>query len=84
MKCSKCNSEKVQAQVITKKNTIMGGMVLLLAGLGLMFLGIVGGIIGAVLGLIVGGIIKGIMGDIQETVFFCQDCGHTFSPGKTK
>lgn len=82
MKCMKCNSENVQAQVITKKNPIKTAVVLLLSGLGLMFLGIVGGILGAILGLIIGSIIKGIIGDIQETVFICQDCGNTFKPNK--
>ena len=82
MKCCECGSERVHGQVITKKNPIVIGFVLALGGFGMMFLGIVGGIIGAVLGLIIGGIIKGIMGDLQETVFVCQDCGYTFSPNK--
>ena len=80
MKCEKCNSENVQAQVITKKNTITTGIVLLLGGLGLMFLGIVGGVIGVLIGLPIGAIVKGLMGDIQETVFVCQECGNTFKP----
>ena len=84
MKCSKCNSENVQAQVVTKKNTIVTGVVLLLGGLGLMFLGIIGGILGAIIGLIIGSIIKGIMGDIRETVFVCQECGNTFSNNNFK
>ena len=84
MKCSKCNSENVQAQVVTKKNTIVIGVVLLLGGLGLMFLGIIGGLIGAVLGWVVGVIIKSFMGDLRETVFVCQDCGNTFPSDKLK
>lgn len=84
MKCMRCNSENVQAQVITKKNPINTGVVLMMGGFGLMFLGIVGGILGAILGLIIGSIIKGIMGDIQETVFVCQECGNTFSTDNFK
>ena len=82
MKCEKCNSENVQAQVVTKKNPIVTGMVLALGGLGLMFLGIIGGLIGVVIGLIIGVIIKSCMGDLRETVFVCQDCGNTFSTKK--
>ena len=84
MKCEKCGSENVQVQVITKKNPIVTGTTLTLGGLGLMFLGVVGVVIGVVLGLVIGAIIKGFMGDIQETVFVCQSCGHTFSLGKNK
>ena len=84
MKCMKCNSENVRAQVVTKKNPIMLGMMLGLGGLGLICLSIVGLIIGVILGLIVGAIIKAIMGDIQETVFVCQTCGNRFSPNKRR
>ena len=84
MKCTKCSSENVQAQVVVKKNPIVTAMLLLFGGLGLMFLGIIGGIIGVILGAIIGGIVKGIMGDMQETVFICLECGHSFSTGRIK
>lgn len=84
MKCSKCGLENVQAQVMTKKNTIVTGMVLLFGGLGLIFLGIIGAIIGCLLGLLVGKIVKSFMEDKRETIFVCQECGNTFSPNKTK
>ena len=84
MKCEKCNSENVQAQVVVKKNTITTGIVLLLGGLGLMFLGIIGGLIGVIIGFPIGAIVKGLMGDLKETVFICQDCGNTFKPNKRK
>ena len=78
MKCVKCSSENVQVQVVTKKNKITGAIVLMLLGFGLMFLGIVGAVLGALLGWIIGMIVKGLMGELQETVAVCQDCGHTF------
>ena len=79
MKCVKCSSENVQVQVVKKKNNVTGAIVLMLLGIGLMFLGIIGAVIGAILGLVIGGIVNSIMGEIQETVAVCQDCGHTFT-----
>ena len=79
MKCSKCNSENVQAQVVTKKNPIVAGMVMALGGLGLMLLGIFGALIGFFIGLIIGLVIKACMGELRETIFVCRNCGNTFS-----
>ena len=83
MKCTKCNSENVQVQVIVKKNTIMAGFVFLFLGIGLMIFGILGGIVGLIVGMIVGAIVKCLMGDIKETVAVCQDCGKSFTPKVT-
>jgi uncharacterized membrane protein SpoIIM required for sporulation len=84
MKCAKCGSENVQAQVVVKKNSIVPPAMLAFGGIGLMFLGIIGAIIGVFLGWIVGVIIKSFMGELHETIFVCQDCGNSFSPNKTK
>lgn len=84
MKCVKCNSENVQVQSITKKNNFTGAFVLVFLGFGLMFFGLLGAIAGLIIGLIVGLIVSSIVGDFQETICVCQDCGHSFNPNKVK
>ena len=78
MKCDRCKSENTVANVVKKSNrsALFVGVLLLLTGLGTMFLGIIGGLIGLVLGAIIGGIIAALMPTQHETVWVCQDCGH--------
>lgn len=78
--CNKCNSNNVQMQAKKSKNNILLGCVMLLAGLGLMFLGLLGAIIGFIIGLIIGALLSALMPTQYETVAICQNCGNSFAP----
>ena len=82
MRCEKCNSENTVVTVVKKSNkgALFGGVMLLLTGLGLMFLGIIGALLGLVAGAIIGGIVAALMPTQHESVWVCQDCGHITKP----
>lgn len=83
MTCPKCNSINVQIQARNGKKPITIGCVLLLGGIGLMFLGIIGLAIGLVVGLVIGAIFKALMPTPVETIAVCQNCGHSVNPSDT-
>lgn len=80
MKCPNCNSENVQIQAKEHKPKMIGGCCLAGAGLGLMFLGILGSIIGVVIGAIVGLILNSTMSNTYQSVMVCQNCGYVSNP----
>lgn len=80
MTCPKCNSDNVKVQAQKEKNPIATGITMLFAGLGLMFLGLLGLLLGLIIGLVVGLIIKALTPQTLKSVAVCQNCGNIFNP----
>ena len=80
MKCPKCNSENVQVQAKEFKPRTIGASCLIGAGLGLIFLSILGAIIGIGVGVVIGIVLNSIMGDTYQSVMVCQNCGYVMQP----
>ncbi len=88
VKCERCGSFNLQMQSRSAKGfPVVGftvGVTLLFAGLGLMFLSIIGLVLGAIIGAVLGGIIGiliyALVPKAHETVAVCQNCGFTSKP----
>ena len=75
MRCSKCNSENVQVQPREYKPKFTAPILMIGAGFGLMFLGIIGLIGGLIIGAIVAVIVHAVIPQTYQSVVVCQDCG---------
>lgn len=80
MKCPKCNSENVQVQAKEFKPKAMGASCLMCAGIGLLFLGVIGAIFGLGIGFLIGSILNSIMANTYQSVMVCQECGYVSQP----
>lgn len=75
MKCPKCNSENVQIQSKEYKPKFTVPILLVGAGFGTMFLGIIGTILGVIFGAIVAAIVHAVTPQSYQAVMVCQQCG---------